>query len=463
MLLLSPQGGEHVLIGFSTCLWYCGKLHLGQDSVRAVLDTEDIAIDPGEVWHLEDMVLLQGPDRATVLAEFAKLLAEHHRADCLPELPPTGWCSWYCFGAKTTADDIRANQDFIMLEVPQLEFIQIDDGYQATIGDWLETGPAFGGGIQDVIKEIRDRGREPAIWVAPFVAQKDSRVLQEHPDWFVRDEDGNPMPSDRVTFGGWRFGPWYCLDTTNPQVQAHLLKVFSTMRFDWGIKYFKLDACYWGAIQGGKRHDPKTTRIRAYRIGLETMQRGSDRSFLLGGNHPTWPSLGIFQAWRTSDDISRSWDSFRRTGQQNLMRNWLNGDCIWNDPDCVVLTGDLPENEYQFHATVIYASGGSVLSGDDLPTILPHRLAMLRKLLPPTGVAAQFADDSLEVGTIELPGKSMICLFNWDDASKTLSFELAQRSRVTDFWTGEALGEREGVVEMWLEPHSARLLECRSD
>jgi alpha-galactosidase len=27
----------------------------------------------------------------------------------------------------------------------------------------------------------------------------------------------------------------------------------------------------------------------------------------------------------------------------------------WNDPDAVVLTGDLPENEFVFHASVIHA------------------------------------------------------------------------------------------------------------
>ncbi len=49
----------------------------------------------------------------------------------------------------------------------------------------------------------------------------------------------------------------------------------------------------------------------------------------------------------------------------------------------------LPE-EYRFHATPIMASGGLVLSGDDLSTLPADRLAMLKKLLPPTGVAAEF-------------------------------------------------------------------------
>jgi alpha-galactosidase len=462
MLLLSPPGQGHTLLGFSTCLRYCGKIHLRDDSVQAVLDTEDIAIEPGEVWSLEDMVLLQGPDRAAVLREFAGRLAEHHRADSMPDLPPTGWCSWYCFGSKTTVDDVRRNQDYIVREMPQLKFIQIDDGYQAAFGDWLETGNALGGKIQEVIKEIRDGGCEPAIWVAPFCAQKDSKVFAEHPEWFVKDPDGNPMPSNRVTFGGWHFGPWYCLDSTNPEVQTHLLNIFKTMRFEWGIKYFKLDACYWGAIQGGKWFDPKATRIHAYRTGLRAIQRGCDWTFMLACNHPTWASLGICQGWRTSTDIGRSWNSFYETGKQNLMRNWMNGATIWNDPDCICLTGDLPENEYQFHATVIYASGGAILSGDDLPAIPSHRLPMLTKLLPPTGAAAAFTDETLQVGYIDLPNKRMVCLLNWDDEPKKLTFQLDGQSLVKDFWTDEELGQMSGVVEMELAGRSARLLECRN-
>ncbi len=291
------------------------------------------------------------------------------------------------------------------------------------------------------------------------MAQQDSRVFREHPDWFVQDDDGAPLRSDKVTFGGWRFGPWYVLDCTHPQVQEHLVNVFRTMRQDWGISYFKLDACFWGAIHGGKRFDPKTTRIQAYRLGLRLIREGIEKDFMLVGNHPTWPSFGIAQAWRTSDDISRSWESFSRTARQNLLRNWTNGRLIWNDPDCVLLTGDLPENEFQFHATVVYASGGSVLSGDDLPRILPHRLAMLKKLLPPTGKAAEFEDDSLEVGVIRLQERTMVCLLNWCDKPKRLSFRTPP-VRVVDFWSSEDLGVRDGTVGFEIAARSAMLLEC---
>jgi len=58
----------------------------------------------------------------------------------------------------------------------------------------------------------------------------------------LKDADRVPLRSDRVTFGGWRRGPWYVLDGTHPAVQNHFEHVFKTMRAEWGCTYFKLDA-----------------------------------------------------------------------------------------------------------------------------------------------------------------------------------------------------------------------------
>ena len=162
---------------------------------------------------------------------------------------------------------------------------------------------------------------------------------------------------------------------------------------------------------------------------------------------------------RSSGDIKRTWPVFRTVTRQNLSRNWQNGRLWWNDPDAVVLTGNLPEEEFRFHATAVYATGGMTLSGDDLTKIPPDRLVMLRKLLPPTGVAAEFEDDSLRVGVVKLTGKRMACLFNWGETPQTVYFQLPERSHVLDYWTGEDLGRHEGLI-LHMAPHSAQLLEC---
>src|SRR5262249_29664483 len=109
--------------------------------------------------------------------------------------------------------------------------------------------------------------------------------------------------------------------------------------------------------------------------------------------------------------------------------------------------------------TAIYASGGMVLSGDDLTKIPPPRQEILRRLLPPTGIAAEFEDETLQVGFIRLPNKLMVCLFNWDDAPASLSFPVRGSSRLTDYWSGADLGRHTGKFTLRdLPPRSARLL-----
>ncbi|HZQ92444.1 MAG TPA: glycoside hydrolase family 36 protein [Terriglobales bacterium] len=461
LLMLTPPGGKTTMAAFTSCRRFIGRFYLRPQTLDTVIDTEGLELNPGQSWELEEFMLGEGAGRAGLLGQLsARLVQNHPRKPFTPI--PTGWCSWYHFGPRVTAKNVLDNLEYIAENIPGLRYIQIDDGYQAAMGDWLETGKAFGGDVVSVLKEIRKRGFEPAIWVAPFIAQKDSHVFQQHPEWFIMDVDGNPLASNTVTFGGWRFGPWYALDGTHPEVQKHFEEFFGQMRRDWGCTYFKLDANFWGAMHGGRFHDPRATRVEAYRRGMQAIQRGVGDGFILGCNHPMWPSLGLIDGSRSSDDIKRTWAKFRGAGRQNLARGWQNGKLWWNDPDAVVLTGEMSDDEYQLHATVIYACGGMTLNGDDLTTISPARLEMLRKLLPPTGVAAEFEDDSLRVGYIRLPKALMVCLFNWEETPQTLSFRLpAGGRRVSDYWSEEDMGRRDGVVEVKdMPPHSARLFKC---
>ena len=460
LLSLTPPAGESVVFAFTSCRKFSGRFELRNDRVRAVVDTEGLELAAGESWTLEELFVEEG-SRARLLDDVAgRIGANHPRRRTAA--PPAGWCSWYCFGPSVTAQQVLDNLDVIAVRMPLLKYVQIDDGYQRAMGDWLETGAAFGGSVRRVLDQIRERKFEPAIWVAPFVAEAASTVFQQHPGWFIKDDDaGAPLRSDRVTFGGWRRGPWYALDGTHPEVQEHFERLFHTMRDEWGCTYFKLDANFWGAMHGGRFFDPHATRIEAYRRGMNAILRGTRDAFVLGCNHPIWPSLGVLDGSRSSNDIKRTWDRVATTARQNLSRNWQNGRLWWNDPDAVVLSGDLTDDELRFHATAIYASGGMVLAGDDLTALPPARLAMLARLLPPTGIAAEFEDDTLKVGSIRLADRRMVCLFNWTDRPATSAFRLAAPTLVTDVWSGESLGRREGAVPVEVPAHGAKLLECR--
>src|SRR6185436_12385240 len=191
--------GGNFLLAFTSCRRFSGQFYLGEGTLQVVVDTEGLELKPGASWELEEFTFRSGADREELLANLAQRLAVNH-----PRLrfvtPPAGWCSWYCFGPRVTAQQVLDNLDFIARQSPGLKYIQIDDGYQPAMGDWLETGTAFGGNVQGVLKQIQERGFEPAIWVAPFIAEEKSHLFEQHPDWFVKGDDGGPLRSDRVTF-----------------------------------------------------------------------------------------------------------------------------------------------------------------------------------------------------------------------------------------------------------------------
>jgi alpha-galactosidase len=454
----AAPAGPHHAVAFTSCRRFSGKFYVSAESLQAVLDAEAQVLQAGDSWDLEEFCYTSGDDRAAILDALGMRLAANH-PPLKTAAPPAGWCSWYCFGPRVTAAQVLANLGVIAREIPGLKYIQIDDGYQPAMGDWLETGAAFEGNLQAVLTEIRKRGFEPALWVAPFIAEAGSRLFRDHPEWFVKDGEGAPLRSDKVSFGGWRRGPWYVLDGTHPDAQAHLAEVFRTMRENWGCTYFKLDANFWGAIQGGRFHDPAATRIEAYRRGMDAIRRGAGDAFILGCNHPIWPSLGLVHGSRSSNDIKREWKRVADTARQNLMRNWQNGRLWWNDPDAVVLTGALAENEFRYHATAIYASGGMILSGDDLTSIPPDRLAMLGKLEPPTGVAARFDDADLRVGRFDRTEGAIACLLNESDTLERLTFTLRRRAKLMDLWTDEVFGVHDaGPVALTVPARTGRVV-----
>jgi alpha-galactosidase len=405
--------------------------------------------------ELESFRVFEGLNSRQAYAALAEELGTKHPPIFGPE-PPQGWCSWYCFGPGVTAAEVMSNLEFIAKEIPSLRYIQIDDGYQAAMGDWLETGRAFGGDVRAVLRQIKERGFEPAIWVAPFIAERGSKVFQEHPEWFMASADGQPLAANHVTFGGWRHGPWYALDGSNPEVQRHLEMVFRTMREEWGVTYFKLDANFWGTMPQGGLHDAKATRIEAYRRGMEAIRRGAGDGFLLGCNHPLWPSLGLIHGSRSSSDISVNWSRVKRVARENLRRGWQNGRLWWNDPDVVLLQGDLTDDEFRFHATSIYASGGMLLAGDDLPKLPTERLAILRKLSPPTKHAAVF-DPDFQEGGLRQGDKELLFLLNWGEGVESLTVDVKGVSKASDFWTDEEIGIYGGHLILELQAHGARL------
>ncbi len=476
MMMLHPANAPAELLGFASCRRFHGKFNFNPAELEVILNCEGITIRPGGELALEEFFQAVHKDREELLKNFAEALNRSHPRLNYDELV-TGWCSWSCYGPEVTEKDIMTTLEAAREKVPELRFIQIDDGYQTYMGDWLDSKDCFGAGVGALCRRIKAAGFEPAIWVAPFIAEKDSKLFREHPDWFVRGIDGQPLNSGDCSFGGWRCGPWYMLDGSHPGAQEYLRKVFHTMRHEWQCKYFKLDANFWGAMPFGQRFAPETTSVEAYRQGMRAILEGAgEDSLLLGCNAPLWPSLGTCHAMRVSDDIGRRPKQIKILAAECFRRNWQH-DRLWiNDPDCILLENlkkefvvldgkqiikeatEVKDNEFAFHLAHILASGRMILSGDRICDIGAESVATLKKLLSGVRPAARFGSNDFSHGVIEEPDGRIHLFFNWHDYTATdfLIPELAGTNLV-DFWTGETFDGSSG--KLTLKPFSAKVLK----
>lgn len=78
------------------------------------------------------------------------------------------------------------------------EFI-IDDGWQTNAdpmddkiqyGDWEIDKKKFPEGLKPVFDSIKALGMKPGVWISMAGASPDSKVIQEHPEWFIQYKDG---------------------------------------------------------------------------------------------------------------------------------------------------------------------------------------------------------------------------------------------------------------------------------
>ncbi|WP_326595391.1 glycoside hydrolase family 36 protein [Streptomyces sp. NBC_01803] len=295
-----------------------------------------------------------------------------------PRPAPSIWCSWYHYFTQVTEADIDENvaaMDALGLPV---NVVQIDDGYQAEIGDWLIPSGRFAS-LPDLVARIRDAGRRAGIWVAPFLAAPQSRLAREHPDWLV----GGATAGFNEDWGS----EVAAVDVTHPAAAEYLFSVFATLR-TLGIDFFKIDFIYAGALDG-RRHDPTATGLDAYRSGLRLIREaiGPD-AYLLGCGAPILPSVGLVDAMRVSPDTGPNPDpdhgdmsqpAQRAATLTGRWRAWQDGRFWINDYDCLLARPAVPgRTEWAAHLQRFRGLPGS---GDRLHDLDPWGLATTRELL----------------------------------------------------------------------------------
>jgi len=346
-------------------------------AARALLD--GVALRPGEDCEMEPLAFWRSEQNAALMAaRWAAMIGEAMRARVSAPYQ-RGWCSWYHYFHTITEDALLSNLHALkeMRSEYPIEIVQLDDGYQAALGDWERTNAKFPSGLKRIAGEIRGAGFTAGLWTAPFFAARDSRLMRAHPDWFITDENGEPL---RAGFNSnWttdedKFA--YALDASKPPFTDHLERLFETLVHDFGYDYLKLDFLFAAAAEG-TRHDPGLTRAQTLRRGLEAIRRGAgEKTFILGCGCPLGPAIGIVDGMRIGPDVATRWET--ATGAEPgtayaidaiVARSFMHRRLWLNDPDCVMLRAEetrLSADERHALAWTVAASGGMLLISDDL-------------------------------------------------------------------------------------------------
>jgi alpha-galactosidase len=354
----------------------------------------------GELWaeaFLGDAVLAGGEQRrlhsfelatagqsdpAPLLDQWAQRAGRHGRAR-VSAAYQVGWCSWYHYFHGVTEQHLRSNLA-LASEWP-FDVFQLDDGYQAAIGDWLDTNQKFPSTLDVIAGAIAAAGRQPGIWIAPFIVAPDSQVARDHPDWLARFDDGGPLWGMlNPEWGGGRDGIMYALDTTRPEVIAHLERVARSL-VDAGFSYIKLDFTFAPAFDGVWA-DASRTPAQRVRAGYEAIRRGAgEEAFLLGCGAPLSHVVGIVDGNRIGPDVAPSWrlpaetstlpgyaDTSPATAHSwaaTLARSFMHRRLWLNDPDCLMLRTaetSMTQEAVGTWAHAVAVSGGMALVSDDL-------------------------------------------------------------------------------------------------
>jgi len=251
-----------------------------------------------------------------------------------------GWCSWWAY--RRDFDQPTLERVVKVLAEQNLadfgyQYIQIDDTFQTSMGmadGWLLWDEKkFPDGAAGAVRTIRSADFDPGIWV--YSAFNDEAAARAHPDWFVRNSEGELFK-----------GPWvgYGLDGNNAEAVAAVVRNTERGFRELGFRYVKIDSLrhllydsYHHAIdhlaaQGARPADT----FRRY-LGAAREELGRD-IFVLACWGVLPEAIGIADACRLGGD------GFGPATMQQY--NSWNGIVWRNDPDhCDILPTHKPKEK----------------------------------------------------------------------------------------------------------------------
>lgn len=333
-----------------------------------------------------------------------------------------GYTSWYNYYQNISEDIIVRDLEAISSKTDLVNTFQIDDGYQTAVGDWLSIdSQKFPNGMKYVADKIHDKGYKAGIWLAPFGAQRGSKLAAEHPDWLLKDESGNPYPV------GANWGGFYSLNIELPEVRAYIKNVFDVILNHWGFDMVKLDFLYCASIY------PMNNKSRgqlAYE-SIDFLRECVGDKMILGCGVQQMPCFGKVEYMRIGPDMSLGWAhtllrknmhredvSTPNAIHNSVYRRCLNGRAFLCDPDVFLLRRTnikFTVEQQELLAKFIKLFGGVLFMSDDMNEYDDRQMAVFNDTL---------ADDDAKVIAINEIEDKMFIDYVQNGEKHTLGFNV---------------------------------------
>ncbi|XP_062108013.1 alpha-galactosidase 1 [Humulus lupulus] len=249
-------------------------------------------------------------------------------ANGLGRTPPMGWNSWNHFSCNIDEKMIKETADaMVSTGLSQLgyTYVNIDDCWAEIArddkGSLVPKKSTFPSGIKALADYVHNKGLKLGIY------------------------------SDA--------GYFTCSKTMPGSLghEEHDAKTFAS----WGIDYLKYDNCNNDASKPTVRYPVMTRAL---------MKAGRPIFFSLcewGDLHPALWGAKVGNSWRTTNDITDTWESMVSRADMNEVYAELARPGGWNDPDMLeVGNGGMTKDEYMVHFSLWAISKAPLLIGCDV-------------------------------------------------------------------------------------------------
>src|SRR5256885_11105710 len=247
----------------------------------------------------------------------------------LAQTPPMGWNSWNKFACEVSEQLIGEIADAMVssgLKEAGYQYVNIDDCWQVSRdaqGNIVADPARFRSGIKALADYVHGRGLKLGVYT-----DAGRLTCQKRPGSFDHELQ------DAKTYAS------------------------------WGVDYVKVDWCYSEGL------DPEVQYVK-FRDALAQAGRPIVFSICNWGVKAPWrwgPKTG--NLWRTTEDISDSYDSMSLIGfGQNGLEKFA-GPGHWNDPDMLEIgNGKMNRDEYRTHMALWAILAAPLLAGNDLRTM----------------------------------------------------------------------------------------------